>query len=447
MLTNLRYLLWLYLILLFFEGALRKWILPALDTPLLLIRDPLVIWIYFQALRQGLSFNNSFFVPNLILAILTGATSLMFGQGGSHNTFITIFGLRTDFLQISLIFLIPQILHRDDVLAMGKFCLYVSLVMVVVCIIQFRSPPDSWWNKGGMATHYNSVRTSGTFSFGNGLGAFFGLTSAFLLYAYIQTGVYKIWLLGASTLSILLAAASCGSRGSIMDIVIVVVFAVLCVITRGKGGMGLLIGGAVIAVAVIIASTTSVAQQGADQMMDRFSDAGQAEGGAGGFVMRYVNSIVAPFSEAGDIPFFGYGLGLGTNAGLGLYDGTAELMWPEAEWDRLFFECGPLFGLCLCLFRLALTVAVARRAFAAYRRDNILPALLFGACAVLLFNGQWGVPTPLGFAIFVSGLTLAACEEPPDWEDEDDEFEPEHDETHDEADGESDQPHPADRIG
>ena len=115
--TNLRTLLWLYLVLLIFEGAVRKWILPSLDAPLLVIRDPLVMWIYLQAVHQRLSFRSSFFMPNLVLAVATTFLSLF----GSGNLLITIYGLRTDFLQFPLLFLIPQILNRDDVIAMGKF--------------------------------------------------------------------------------------------------------------------------------------------------------------------------------------------------------------------------------------------------------------------------------------------------------------------------------------
>ncbi len=127
--NNLRTLLWIYLVLLIFEGALRKWVVPSWDTPLLIIRDPLVIWIYIQAIRNRYSFNNAFFAANLGLAIIAAITATFFGEG---NIFVTIYGLRTDFLQIPLIFLIPQILHRDDVIAMGRFLLFVSLPLAVL---------------------------------------------------------------------------------------------------------------------------------------------------------------------------------------------------------------------------------------------------------------------------------------------------------------------------
>src|SRR5216684_370745 len=48
--TALRRMIWLYFWVLIFEGALRKWI-PPLSVPLLVVRDPLVLLIYIQAMR------------------------------------------------------------------------------------------------------------------------------------------------------------------------------------------------------------------------------------------------------------------------------------------------------------------------------------------------------------------------------------------------------------
>jgi hypothetical protein len=118
--------------------------------------------------------------------------------------------------------------------------------------------------------------------------------------------------------------------------------------------------------------------------------------------------------------------------------GDREFIGPEDEWGRLIYECGPIFGLLLCIFRLALTVAVAWNAYRAFQRDNILPMLIFSACGLLILNGQWGVPTTLGFAIFGAGLTLAACVEPEEEDEED------HEGHHDHAEDESDHSQVAD---
>ena len=51
-LHSLRLLVWLYFWLLLWEGALRKWFFPSLSTPLLVVRDPVVLLIYAIALAK-----------------------------------------------------------------------------------------------------------------------------------------------------------------------------------------------------------------------------------------------------------------------------------------------------------------------------------------------------------------------------------------------------------
>src|SRR5438477_2726438 len=74
---NIRRLIWLYLWLLIFEGAFRKWIVPGLSSPLLLVRDPVVLAIYFLALRARLFPQNVFVVTLEILAVLSWATGII----------------------------------------------------------------------------------------------------------------------------------------------------------------------------------------------------------------------------------------------------------------------------------------------------------------------------------------------------------------------------------
>ena len=53
--TLLKTLFWTYFLLLIFEGALRKWLLPSFSTALLLIRDPvaLLILVFRGAAPEG----------------------------------------------------------------------------------------------------------------------------------------------------------------------------------------------------------------------------------------------------------------------------------------------------------------------------------------------------------------------------------------------------------
>src|SRR5690349_2977338 len=50
----LKQLVWCYFGLLLVEGAFRKWWLPQLSAPLLIIRDPVVIAIYLLAIQRNI---------------------------------------------------------------------------------------------------------------------------------------------------------------------------------------------------------------------------------------------------------------------------------------------------------------------------------------------------------------------------------------------------------
>ena len=58
---SLKIAIWLYFLLWIFEGALRKWVLPSLATPLLMVRDPIAIYIILRALYLNVKFYKSLY--------------------------------------------------------------------------------------------------------------------------------------------------------------------------------------------------------------------------------------------------------------------------------------------------------------------------------------------------------------------------------------------------
>ena len=79
---TVRKLLWVYFWLLLLEGALRKWIVPQLSNPLLVIRDPFVLAIYYYALRAHVFPRNGWTISLLILgALSTVATAASYAPG------------------------------------------------------------------------------------------------------------------------------------------------------------------------------------------------------------------------------------------------------------------------------------------------------------------------------------------------------------------------------
>src|SRR5438045_3209696 len=82
----IRGLIWIYFFLLMFEGVLRKWLLPSLSDPLMLIRDPFLLAIYVLAIASGAFPLNGYIT---ILSLL-GSLAVFLGMAiGTHDLIVT----------------------------------------------------------------------------------------------------------------------------------------------------------------------------------------------------------------------------------------------------------------------------------------------------------------------------------------------------------------------
>ena len=106
----------------------------------------------------------------------------------------------------------------------------------------FVRPRTSFLNKGAHdhALQHGAPFRHLQFHHGPGLLLLDGFP-LFLLFGYIQARTYKIWLLAAVTGAVMIATACSGSRSCLVLIGLVVVTAIVCVVFRGKGGMGIVI--------------------------------------------------------------------------------------------------------------------------------------------------------------------------------------------------------------
>jgi hypothetical protein len=145
----------------------------------------------------------------------------------------------------------------------------------------------------------------------------------------------------------------------------------------------------------------------------RFSEVAEAteQSVTRGMVARLFSNFEESFFVFGKAPWFGYGLGIGTNAGAKFLTGHSMFILHEGEWPRVLLESGRLFGLAYLLWRCAFVGQTGWFCIKSVRRGNLLPLLLFGSSFLPMLNGQFGQPTILGFAVFATGLALAARNE------------------------------------
>lgn len=412
----LRNLVWIYFFLLLIEGALRKWILPQFSAPLLVIRDPIVVLIYLMAHQQKIVPQHRLFglfvfqaVAGLLLVV---SQYVVLGL----QPFVLFYGYRTAFMHLPLIFVLPHVFSRADVVRLGKLVVLSAIPMAALMAYQFNSPADSWINRtvglsGGtqILSAMGKVRPPGTFSFISGPVAFFALVTAFLGHGLLSSGrEFPRTLLLAGAVSVGLAVTVSGSRAAILSGAIVVVVWIFGALA-GRGLSNRLAPSLLtVMLAVFVLGELESFQLGKEVMTERLEVSAEFEKNEGGILGRYFGEIIRPLRMLPDIPLFGAGLGVGTNVGANALTGQMQFLISEGEWGRILLEMGPLFGALFIFLRVSLAWDLGLRSLNAAKEGDLLPLLLFSACAVNLFNGQIAQPTILGFTMLVAAL-CAVC--------------------------------------
>lgn len=417
-LKHLKHAIWLYLILLIFEGALRKWVLTDWSEFLLVVRDPVAAFVLFEALRLRIFPHAVSFYASYVIAVIALVLTLLVGHG---NLMVALYGVRPFVLHFPAMFVIALVLNRDDLIRMGKFILVVSLAMTALLVIQFYSPQSALVNRGvggegtsaGFSGALGYYRPPGTFSFTNGVAQFYSLQIAFLLFFWLHPGHVRRWLLIAATVALAVAIPFSVSRTLTYQCVVTVAFAALVALTRPKLlGRSLQVALAV-GLALLIASQTEYFQTAVMVFQTRFELATLSEGGLEGtLVDRYLAGHWEPIVEAGKWPLWGVGLGMGTNVGSVLLTGQAQFLVAEGDWGRLVGEMGPVLGVIVIAMRVGITGMFTVRSWKALLRGEALPWLLLANALTSVPQGSWAQPSALGFSIVAGALVLASLRRP-----------------------------------
>ena len=416
---TLVWLIWTYFGLLLIEGALRKWVVPSLANPLLIIRDPVVVAIYAIAFARGIFPWNRFVIALAIVGVLCLCASLV---GPHANLGVNLFGWRCNILHLPLIYVMARVLDFDAVKRAGRWILLLAIPMTVLIVWQFRSTPTAWLNAGAGADAVqitftgNKVRPSGTFSFVSGIIYFYALVSAFLIYGLVEKRAYPLWLSSLAALCLPVALAVSGSRSTVaMSLIVVAMFVLALVLRPALLGKTMRLVGIVVVLAFVAGSLAifkTTFDEGIAAFTQRLKETDHVEGGFEGFVYRFTSTFTKAIQIMLYVPFLGEGLGVGTNVGSKLLTGEMDFVLAEDEWERVILESGGLLGGAYLLIRVLMALQLGAMAARAARIGHFLPLLLFGACAIPIIAGQFGQSTTLGFACFVGGLCLASMHLP-----------------------------------
>jgi hypothetical protein len=289
--------------------------------------------------------------------------------------------------------------------------------LAVLLAMQFYSPQSAWVNRGvggdlegsGFSGALGYFRPSGTFSFTNGVTLFYSLAACFVVYFWISTfSINKILLLSA-TAALIMAIPFSISRALLFQVLVIMVFALLAISRNPKylGRLAIALIG--ISIIFVILSQASFMEASIAAFTHRFEVANESEGGYEGVLLdRYLGGMIEALNNSSELPFFGFGIGMGTNAGSFLMTGESRFLMGEGEWGRVIGEMGFLLGMIIIMVRLGFCTEITIASFKKLTQGELLPWLLLGIALTTIPQAQWAQPTTLGFSTIFGGLIIAS---------------------------------------
>jgi hypothetical protein len=412
--NSLKIAIWAYFLLWVFEGALRKWVLPSLATPLLIVRDPIAIYIILRAIYLNVKFFNGYVFSAFLITILALVVTLTFGH---ENLFVAIYGARIMLLHFPLIFIIGAVFTKEDIYKIGYVMLCINIVMTAIVYLQFISPQSAFINIGlggegsaGFSGAEGYFRPPGTFSFITGLASFYIFTSVYVFYFWLSKVPISKIILISSTVALIFALPLTVSRTAVGGVVLVGFFAFIGSAASFKQLLKTVFTVFVLfLVFTILQKTTSIFNLGTDVFMSRVDTAsGQSGGFKESFFSRAFDDFVRPITNLLDTPLFVGKLGMGTNAGAQMLSGKMNFLLAEDELGRIGAEQGLVLGGALILLRLGFALSLFVKSIRLPNEEKILPMIFCGTALFSLTQGQWAQPSMLGYSVMVTGLLLAS---------------------------------------
>ncbi|HYP70878.1 MAG TPA: hypothetical protein VEP93_08315, partial [Variovorax sp.] len=180
------------MLILIFEGAIRKWISGSSTLPLILLRDLLASYLVVRALSLG-----HFRRQRAVLQVMVLWSACVLGWGllqltlGESNFPVLLIGLRFWLLYVWFAVAAAAGMSERDYIAALRALLISLVVMVPLVVLQRYSPPGAFINKSLDGEEEDIfvviagvVRTTGTFSFTSGYTIFLNTCAPFALGAF-----------------------------------------------------------------------------------------------------------------------------------------------------------------------------------------------------------------------------------------------------------------------
>lgn len=406
-------LFWLYFALLIMEGALRKWIVPSLSAPLLIVRDPIGIWIIWESIRAH-KWPRKFSIVTGALTVFFLVLSVIQILLDICPWFAIVYGLRSYLLTFPVAFAMSNVITKQDIEKLCKYTMIISLPMTYIYFQQYRSPASSWINLGAyegssQITYVGAhVRAAGTFSFVTGSISFQGMLVAFIIFALFDTNIVKRWFVYTTLIVMIFATPLVGAR----TLIFIDIAEILCVLVASMLGVSQLINVVKLSVPFLVAALllpfVPAFNEASTSLTARFANAQATQGSTEGEVYkRVVGPYLDWFDKIDAAKPLGVGIGRGAAAITQLMVGRASFETGEDELSRNIFEMGYIFGGFFVAFRMALALYLFWSSVISAREGRPLALLLSPAVLSEAVFGILEQPSRQGFMIFGMAIMIA----------------------------------------
>ena len=383
------------LLVVIFEGALRKWVSSGLTNPLVLLRDSLALYGIYFALKNGFIRTTQFASKILIVwtyvFLIWGLMQLLINQS---SPFIFIIGVRFWLLYLWFAYAAAVSFTAYDFNYIGKTIILILLIMTPLAVVQSFLPPGAFLNQqvdGDESTVFrvtaDIVRTTGTFSFTYGYAIFLALATPFVLSLLLPgTKLWNHkWTPMATLLALAIATIVSGSRGSI--IFFALMFSIYIIISllyakRSKKGATLVM---VVFIFGLVALVPNIFNRSTLATQERFASAAASEN----IYDRVQTMILGEPDIYNELPLIGHGIGFGTNFAGVVATGQRTFLLAETETARTILEGGLLGFIFICLKIFVIVVGTFKSWVIARATRNILPLLLWFTTSVALLS--WSI--------------------------------------------------------
>jgi hypothetical protein len=225
------------LVLLIFEGALRKWLFPGAKDLIYFLKDFVILGAYinfFLISRQEIKYRIENFAIKLLIFLSVGWCIFQAFNPSLGSLVVGFFGLKAYVWYIPLLWMAPHLFKsKEELYKFLRWYLLLAIPVGVLGTLQFFSPPNSplnvYVNDRQIATFSDGTsdfaRITATFSYISGYGVYLQVCLTFLLpLLLIETS--KLWqsFLILELLLVIANGLMSGSRNVVFGFGLIVLF-------------------------------------------------------------------------------------------------------------------------------------------------------------------------------------------------------------------------------